>query len=148
MFSFQELHSFQAICIFPLSAIAIPRSTGIRKQSIYLVPWILHSLVSNALCAFNFTRLIFLRWCYLHPPPTRPSYPGLRPVHVPFLVPVAGFLGCTWAEISIQISALAGVWTSDLGSLMAANVTTRQTCIFVTNEHGQKRNIAYTQVLK
>ena len=39
------------------------------------------------------------------PPPT---------LHVPFLVPVARFRGVHEAEISIQISILAGVWTLDL----------------------------------
>ena len=60
-------------------------------------------------------------------PPKLPSCPSLRLAHVPFLGSCMwrGFWGAHEAEISNQISALAGLWTSDLGCLMAANVTTR-----------------------
>ena len=73
----------------------------------------------------HFVILLFLRWCYLHPITNPPFLPGLGPAHVPFWFMWRGFGGTHEAEILIQISALAGVWTSYLGSLMAMNFTTR-----------------------
>ena len=49
------------------------------------------------------------------PPPTLSSCPGLWLAQVPFLVPAARFRSVHEAEISIQISALAGDWTSKPG---------------------------------
>jgi len=84
--------------------------------------WVLHLLVWNTLCAFNFSHLCFLQWCYLHPTTTLPSCPGLGPAQVPYFWFLWwGFWGVYEAEILIKISALAGIWTSDLGQSLARN---------------------------
>ena len=94
-------------------------------------PSILHPLLSNTLCIWFSRLILFYGGVICTPPPALPSCPGLGPALVPFFGSCGEVFGCATAheaKIPIQISTMAGISTSDLGSLMATNVTTRLPC--------------------